>query len=107
MRKFLIAASTVIGCALVFAGSMDFTTVSGRLGLMVPAEVTFSKAYGASRGQVRRTSRRTARRTTRRVIRRNSLPHGCAWRAPYHYCGGVYYQPIVESGTTVYIIVYP
>ncbi len=108
MRKLLIAASTVIGCALVFAGSMDFSTVSGRLGLTVPAEVTFSKAYGASRGQVRRTSRRTARRTTRRVNRRTSLPSsGCAWRAPYHYCGGVYYQPIVESGTTVYIVVNP
>ncbi len=107
MRKLMIAASTLIGCALVFAGSMNSNTVSGRLGLTVPAEVTFSKAYGASTGQVRRTSRRTARRTTRRVIRRDSLPHGCAWRAPYHYCGGVYYEPIVESGTTVYIVVYP
>ncbi len=107
MRKPMIAASTLIGCALVFAGSMNSNTVSGRLGLTVPAEVTFSKAYGASKVQVRRTSRRTARRTTRRVIRRNSVPHGCAWRAPYHYCGGVYYEPIVESGTTVYIVVYP
>ncbi len=107
MRKLLIAASTVIGCALVFAGSMDFDTVSGRSGLTVPVEVTFSKAYGASRSQVRRTSRRTARRTTRRVNRRHSLPSSCAWRAPYHYCGGVYYQPIVESGTTVYIVINP
>lgn len=107
MRKLLIAASTVIGCALVFAGSMDFKRVSGRSGLTMPVEVTFSKAYAQNRGQVRRTSRRTARRTTRRVIRRNTLPSGCAWRAPYHYCGGVYYQPVVESGTTVYIVVYP
>ncbi len=106
MRKLLIAASTVIGCALVFAGSMDFDTVSGRSGFTMPVEVTFSKAY-AGRGQVRRTSRRTARRTSRRVARRHSLPYGCAWRAPYHYCGGVYYEPIVESGTTVYIVVYP
>ncbi len=106
MRKLLIAASTVIGCALVFAGSMDFKRVSGRSGLTMPVEVTFSKAY-AGRGHVRRTSRRTARRTTRRVIRRHSLPYGYAWRAPYHYCGGVYYEPIVESGATVYIVVYP
>ena len=106
MRKLLIAASTVIGCALVFAGSMDFNRVSGRSGLTMPVEVTFSKAY-AGRGHVHRTSRRVARRTTRRVIRRHSLPYGCAWRAPYHYCGGVYYQPFVESGTTVYIVVYP
>ncbi len=106
MRKLLIAASTVIGCALVFAGSMDFNRVSGRSGLTMPVEVMFSKAY-AGRGNARRTSRRVARRTTRRMIRRHSLPHRCAWRAPYHYCGGVYYQPIVESGTTVYIVVYP
>ncbi len=106
MRKLLIAASTVIGCALVFAGSMDFNRVSGRSGLTMSVEVTFSKAY-AGRGHVRRTSRRVARRTTRRVIRRHTLAAGCLWRAPYHYCGGVYYQPIVESGATVYIVVYP
>ena len=105
MRKLLIAASTVIGCALVFAGSMDFNRVSGRSGLTMPVEVTFSKAY-AGGGHVRRTSRRKARRTTR-VIRRHTLPAHCLWRAPYHYCGGVYYQPVVESGTTVYIVVYP
>ncbi len=107
MRKLLIGASTVIGCALVFAGSMDSNRLSGRSEMTVPVEVTFSKAYAASRGQVRRTSRRTARRTSRRVSRRHSLPSSCAWRAPYHYCGGVYYQPIVESGTTVYIVVNP
>ncbi len=106
MRKFLIAASTVIGCALVFAGSIDFNRVSGRSGLTMPVEVMFSKAY-AGRGHARRSTRRVARRTTMRVIRITTLPGRCAWRAPYHYCGGVYYEPIVESGTTVYIIVYP
>ncbi|WP_026379556.1 hypothetical protein [Afifella pfennigii] len=55
----------------------------------------------------RGVARRTARRTSRRVVRRNTLPAGCAWRAPYHYCGGVYYQPVVESGRTVYIVVNP
>ncbi len=106
MRKLLIAASTVIGCALVFAGSIDFNRVSGRSGLTMPVEVTFSKAY-AGRGHARRTSRRVARRITMRVIRRHTLPGVCWWRAPYHYCVGVYYQPIVESGVTVYIVVYP
>lgn len=106
MRKLLIAASTVIGCALVFAGSMDFNRVSGRSGLTMPVEVMFSKAY-AGRGHARRSTRRVARRTTIRVIRITTLPGRCAWRAPYHYCGGVYYEPIVESGTTVYIVVYP
>ncbi len=106
MRKLLIAASTVIGWALVFAVSVDFKGISGPSGFTMAFEVTVSKAY-AGRGHYRRTTRRVARRTTRRVIRRHTLPYGCAWRAPYHYCGGVYYQPIVESGTTIYIIVYP
>lgn len=106
MRKLLIAASTVIGCALVFAGSMDFNRVSGPRGVTEAIELTISKAY-AGRRHARRTTRRVARRTTHRVIRRHSLAHGCVWRAPYHYCGGVYYQPIVESGATVYIVVYP
>jgi hypothetical protein len=106
MRKLLIGASTVIGCALVFAGSMDFNRVSSPRGVTEAIELTISKAY-AGRRHARRTTRRVARRTTRRVIRRHSLAHGCVWRAPYHYCGGVYYQPIVESGATVYIVVYP
>ena len=106
MRKLLIAASTVIACALVFAGSMDVNRGSSRSGPTMSVEVSISKAY-AGRGHVHRTSRRTARRTTRRVVRRSTLPTGCAWRAPYHYCGGVYYEPIVESGTTVYVVVNP
>ena len=107
MRKLLIAASTVIGCALVFAGSIDFNRVSGTRGVTEAIELTISKAYAGRRGHGHRTARRVARRTTRRIIRRHSLAHGCVWRAPYHYCGGVYYQPIVESGATVYIVVYP
>ena len=65
----------------------------------------------ASARPARRAVRRTARRTTRRVSRRHNyyygLPTGCAWRAPYHYCGGVYYQEQVVDGQTVYIIVTP
>ncbi len=105
MRKLLIGASTVIGCALVFAGNIDFNRVSGHRGVTEAIELTISKAY-AGRRHARRTTRRVVRRTIR-VIRITTLPGRCAWRAPYHYCGGVYYEPIVESGTTVYIIVYP
>ena len=105
MRKLLIGASTVIGCALVFAGNIDFNRVSGHRGVTEAIELTISKAY-AGRRHARRTTRRVVRRTIR-VIRITTLPGRCAWRAPYHYCGGVYYEPIVESGTTVYIVVYP
>ncbi len=106
MTRLSIGALAFIGCALVFAGSVDFKRVSGPRGVTEAIELTISEAY-AGRRHARRTTRRVVRRTTRRVIRRNSLPYSCAWRAPYHYCGGVYYEPIVESGTTVYIIVYP
>jgi hypothetical protein len=61
--------------------------------------------------QNRRVARRTARRTARRVNRRqnyfNALPGGCVLRAGYHYCGGVYYQPLVQGGRTVYVVVNP
>jgi hypothetical protein len=55
-----------------------------------------------------RVARRTARRTSRRVARRHAvLPVGCPLVGLYHYCGGVYYQPVVESGKTVYVVVTP
>lgn len=72
--------------------------------------ISISQANARPRGhvrrEVRRTSRRTARRTTRRVVRRRSVA-GCPLRTGYYYCGGVYYRPITENGTTVYIVVNP
>ncbi len=52
-------------------------------------------------------ARRTTRRTVRRINYYSVLPAGCAWRAPYHYCGGIYYEPVVQGGQTVYIIINP
>jgi len=52
-------------------------------------------------------ARRTTRRTLRRLHYYSALPAGCYWRAPYHYCGGIYYEPVIQDGTTVYIIVNP
>ena len=60
-----------------------------------------------NRRVARRTARRTSRRTSARVNYYNSLPAGCALRGAYHYCGGVYYQPVVQAGRTVYVIVTP
>ena len=107
MTRLKLATMTIIGCALGLFGNIEANRVSSLSGLTVPLEVTISKAYAARRGHARRTTRRVARRTTRRVVRRATLPGGCLWRAPYHYCGGIYYRPIVEGGTTVYIVVYP
>lgn len=64
--------------------------------------LTVGQAHAAPRNVARRTSRRTARR----VVRRNSVA-GCAPYRAYYNCGGVYYQPVVENGTTVYIVVNP
>ena len=107
MTRVKLMALTLIGCALGLFGSIDGNRVSSVSGNTMSLEVSISKAYAARRGRGRRTTRRVARRTTRRIVRRAVLPRSCLWRAPYHYCGGVYYQPIVESGTTVYIVVYP
>ncbi len=106
MTRMRFVTLILIGCALGFAGSIDVNRAPSPSGFTNPFDLTISKAYAARR-HARRTTRRVARRTMRRVIRITTLPGRCAWHAPYHYCGGVYYQPIVESGTTVYIVVYP
>lgn len=114
MAKLKFVALTLMGCALGFAASVDVGKVSGPSEFALPftlaVTLKISEAYARGRRGVRHTrrvARRTARRTTRRFTRRHALPRGCRWRAPYHYCGGVYYQPVVEGGTTVYIVVYP
>ncbi|MEO1702572.1 MAG: hypothetical protein AAFR71_11015 [Pseudomonadota bacterium] len=55
---------------------------------------------------------RAARRTARRVTYYYSLPAGCVSRVlggvRYSYCGGVYYQQVVDdAGVTAYIVVNP
>lgn len=97
-----IVATAFLGLMFGLNGPVELTSTPD--GLDITAGVT--KAH-AQYGQARRVSRRTSRRTSRRVARRHSLPAGCAWRAPYHYCGGVYYQAVKEGGTTVYIVVNP
>jgi len=80
---------------------------------------TAAMAFGRSRGQVRREVRGISRRTTRRAVRRIERRHNYYYTLPrrcirialggtrYWDCGGVYYQSILESGKTVYIIVTP
>jgi hypothetical protein len=62
----------------------------------------------AEAGQIIRTTRRQVRRSTYFC----SLPQSCVTRTVsgviYHYCGGVYYQPVTDgTGKTAYIIVTP
>lgn len=93
----IFAVALTVG---LFTGSVNMVKFGTGAALFIVTD----SAYAAPR----HAARRTARRTTRRAVRRlTHLPAGCYWRAPYHYCGGVYYQPVVEGGTTVYIVVNP
>ena len=114
MIKLSIGVLAFIGFALVFAGNVNFKRVSGPSGLTTLLEVTDSKAYAGRRGG-RRGGRGHQRRHVRRLtpmrvgrfVSIMSLPYGCIWRPPFHYCGGIYYEPVVTVGVTTYIVVYP
>ena len=70
-----------------------------------------------TRGSVYGVRRRTRRRTRRRVVRRRvvlgmtlyALPHGCNTMQPragvnYYYCGGIWYRPVYQGTTVVYVV---
>lgn len=60
---------------------------------------------GAVRVGVRPVVRAPIVRGAARVAYINSLPYACPYVGAYYNCGGVYYQPVMQDGTTVYIIV--
>ena len=96
-----------LGSAIFIAGvsGLGSAPISGLS--LLPIDMTMSAAQAQNRrAQSRRVSRRTSRRTSRRVARRHSIA-GCSPYRAYYSCGGVYYRPIVEGGTTVYIVVNP
>lgn len=103
-RVFTRARTASAAAALIFGiiatGGVSWSPSSGVV--LGPQE-----AAAQVRGEVRRTARRTSRRTSRRQSYIHSLPGGCARRGAYYYCGGVYYQPQVRDGATVYIVVNP
>ena len=103
----LTGTGAVALMAGLFTGIGSSAIDSERHELTLPAPA-LGTAVQAGRAHVHRTARRTSRRTTRRTVRRLTvLPAGCAWRAPYHYCGGVYYQQVTEGGSTYYIVINP
>ena len=106
ITKVLIGAVTAI---VAFAAEIEFRGVDGArldVTLAVPsAEARVGRP--ATPLSVAGVARRTTRRTVRRINYYSVLPAGCYWRAPYHYCGGIYYEPVVQDGTTVYIIINP
>jgi hypothetical protein len=59
-------------------------------------------------GHRRRVRRRTRRRVHRRM-RLTSLPYGCSVTRvrggiTYYYCGNIWYQPVYEGTTVIYIV---
>lgn len=106
--KLRFAAAAIVAAAFTMGLSVEPSSRQDT------GDVTFSfsgTAHAGSRDEARRVARRTSRRTARRTSARhnyyNSLPRGCPLRGLYYYCGGNYYQPVVQGGTTVYIIVTP
>jgi len=100
-------APVALGGAMFIAGvtGLGSAPISGLS--LLPIDLTVSPAQAQNRrAQNRRVARRTSRRTSRRVARRHSIAGCAAWRT-YWRCGGVYYRPIVENGTTVFIVVNP
>lgn len=96
-RTLAGAAALAIGLSADVIPQGTGTDGAGLLG--------FAAASADTVGTTRRVARRTARRTTRRNDYINTLPAGCVRRNAYWYCGGIYYQPVVQNGRTVYIVV--
>ena len=102
MNRRIIAAA-LIGSAVGLTGTIESSPNLSIAPLTLG--LGLSEAH-AQYGQARRVSRRTSRRTTRRVNYRQSVA-GCSPYNAYYNCGGVYYQPVVQDGTTVYVVVNP
>ena len=68
-----------------------------------------SPASPASVGGHRRRRRRRTRRRVRRWMRLTSLPYGCNVTrirdgVTFYYCGSIWYRPVYEGTTVVYIV---
>lgn len=109
MKSIVLTTFFAAVALLAFHPSIEMDPVeqSVTVTLTLMPEAAAQNRRADYRRQGRRVARRTARRTTRRQNYYNSLPGGCVQRGSHYYCGGVYYQPVVQGGRTVYIIVNP
>ena len=109
MKIKMVLLSVALGCGVALLADARIET-TGKKSTQVSFGVgeAAARSVARHRGHTRRVARRTARRTSRRVSHRYvGLPSGCPLRGAYYYCGGVYYQAVVESGSTTYIVVTP
>jgi hypothetical protein len=91
--------------------SLLAVTVGGALGGLTTT-VLAKVGRPASPTSVAGVHRRTRRRRRRRVYRNmrlTSLPYGCnvtriRGGVTYYYCGGIWYQPVYQGTTVIYIV---
>jgi hypothetical protein len=103
MKAVRILIATAVACAAGFFGEFRVEPTGDQ-----GPGISLGMSQAEAAPYHRRVARRTSRRTSRRVARRHAvLPVGCPLVGLYHYCGGVYYQPVVESGKTVYVVITP
>jgi hypothetical protein len=103
-RRQLIKAllATIVGAAGWTSTATAARRGRGRSRSRSPA------SPGSVAGHRRRVRRRTRRRI-RRYMRLTSLPYGCnvtriRGGITYYYCGNIWYQPVYEGTTVVYIV---
>ncbi len=107
MKIKMVLLSAALGCSIGLLADARIE-ITGQKSTQILLSFGVGEAVAQRRGHTRRVARRTSRRTARRVSHRYvALPAGCPLRGPYYYCGGVYYQAVVESGSTTYVIVTP
>lgn len=104
--KFKILFMMLVGISLSMVLEFKYDYAEFKTASFPSISFGVEKAYARGRSVARRTSRRVTRRTVSRVASRTSIA-GCGLYNSYYNCGGVYYQPIVQNGTTVYVVINP
>ena len=88
------------------------TTALGLSTAGIASTVFARRGKPASPNSVAGVGRRTRRRRRRRVhrnMRLTSLPYGCGTTrvrggVTYYYCGNIWYQPVYQGTTVIYIV---
>ncbi len=88
------------------------TSITGLAAAGLTASAFARRGRPASPTSVAGVGRRTRRRRRRRVYRNmqvSSLPYGCSVTrvrggVTYYYCGNIWYQPVYQGTTVVYVV---
>jgi len=101
---------TVATAAAISLGGALFLETDGNNTSILSLFAT-SVAEAKDGNQIRHPERRTVRRVERRHQYHRVLPRGCSTvilrGQRFWFCGGLYYQQVLNGGQTVYVIVTP